>query len=379
MQFFPSMTPTRRNRLLLVTGLLLLVLGLLWVARGALGPYILALVMGYLVLPIVNRLDGLLRRLLPGIRFTRPIAILATYLLVIALVVLFFALVVPVIGQQFTVLWDNREDLMARAQSLGERFLVWYRVSVPQEIQAQVSESLSQVGGTITGALQKGVTRTVGVVTGTIASLIGFLVIPFWLFYVLNDQLRATRGLVTLIPARIRADALNLIRICDGIMSKYLRGQLLLCVSIGVLSTLGLTLLGVQSPAVLGLIAGIFEILPFIGPFIGLVPAAIVAAIQSPLLGVWTVLLFLGIQQVENLFLVPRISGKAVQLHPALIMVVLVLGSQIAGFWGLLLAVPVTAMVRDVFKYLYLRLQDEPLSPKAAMVELGRTPLQLEV
>ncbi len=379
MQFFPSMTPTRRNRLLLVTALLLLVVGLLWVARGALGPYILALVLGYLVLPIVNRLDGLLRRLLPRIRFTRPIAILATYLLVIGLVVLFFALVVPVIGQQFNVLWVNREELMAGAQSLGERFLVWYRVSVPQEIQAQVSESLSQVGGTITGALQKGVTRTVGVVTGTIASLIGFLVIPFWLFYVLNDQLRATRGVVTLIPARIRADALNLIRICDGIMSKYLRGQLLLCVFIGVLSTLGLTLLGVQSPAVLGLIAGIFEILPFIGPFIGLVPAAIVAAIQEPLLGVWTVLLFLGIQQVENLFLVPRISGKAVELHPALIMVVLVIGGQVAGLWGMILAVPVTAIIRDVFKYLYLRLQDEPVPAKEAMLRLGRTPVQLDV
>ena len=75
----------------------------------------------------------------------------------------------------------------------------------------------------------------------------------------------------------------------------------------------------------------------------------------------------------------PRISGKAVQLHPAVIMVVLVLGNQAAGFWGLLIAVPVTAIVRDVFKYLYLRFQDEPVSPRDAMTRLGRTPLQLDV
>ena len=75
----------------------------------------------------------------------------------------------------------------------------------------------------------------------------------------------------------------------------------------------------------------------------------------------------------------PRISGKAVQLHPAVIMVVLVLGNQVAGFWGLVLAVPVTAIVRDVFKYLYLRFQDEPVSPRDAMARLGRTPLQLDV
>ncbi len=65
--------------------------------------------------------------------------------------------------------------------------------------------------------------------------------------------------------------------------------------------------------------------------------------------------MFLAIQQVENVFLVPRISGKAVELHPAIIMVVLVIGNQVAGLWGMLLAVPLTAILRDLFKYLYLR------------------------
>lgn len=174
-----SISPARRNRMLLVAALLLLVVGLLWAARSALAPYILALVLAYLVLPIVNRLDGLLRRLLPSVRFTRALAIVATYLLAIGLLVLFFSLVLPVIGQQFIVLWDSRADLMAGVQSLAEQFLGWYRVSVPQDIQTQVNESLSQVGGTLTGALQKGITRTLSVVTGTVSTLIGFLVIPF--------------------------------------------------------------------------------------------------------------------------------------------------------------------------------------------------------
>jgi predicted PurR-regulated permease PerM len=126
-------------------------------------------------------------------------------------------------------------------------------------------------------------------------------------------------------------------------------------------------------------VAGVLEILPFIGPILGAVPAVIVATIQAPLLGLWTLLLFVGIQQAENLLLVPRVSGRAVKLHPAVIMVVLVLGNQIAGFWGLVLAVPVTAIIRDVFKYLYLRFQDEPVSPRDAMTRLGRTALHLDV
>ena len=215
--------------------------------------------------------------------------------------------------------------------------------------------------------------------TDTFGFVLGLIVIPFWLFYVLYDQAKAMRGAFNLVPSRLRADALNLIRIVDDILSAYLRGQLLLCVFIGVVVTVGLMLLGVRFPAALGLIAGVLEIIPFIGPIMGAVPAVIVATIQEPLLGLWTLLLFIGIQQLENIFLVPRISGKAVQLHPAVIMVVLVLGNQAAGFWGLLLAVPVTAIVRDVFKYLYLRFQDEPVSPRDAMTRLGRTPLQLDV
>ncbi len=374
-----NISPARRNRLILVLSALLLALIVLWVARNALVPYIFALVLAYLMLPLVNLLDGLLKRLLPRFRFTRPIAIAAVYLLTIGGVVLFVSLVIPVLAEQFNVLWASRKDLATAVQGLTGQFLTWYEQAVPADLQAQVTTLLRQASGTVAKAVQTGVTRTLGVVTGTFSFILGFAVIPFWLFYVLNDQAKVTRGAISLMPARVRTDLLNLIRIVDSIMSAYLRGQLLLCLFIGVMATLGLTVLGVRFPVVLGLIAGVFEILPFIGPFIGLVPAVIVAAIQSPLLGVWTLILFLGIQQTENLFLVPRISGKAVELHPAVIMVVLVLGSQIAGFWGLLLAVPLTAVVRDIFKYLYLRLQDEPLSPKAALSALGRTPLQLDV
>ena len=85
------------------------------------------------------------------------------------------------------------------------------------------------------------------------------------------------------------------------------------------------------------------------------------------------------IQQVENTVLVPRISGKAVELHPALIVLVLIIGSEVAGLAGAILAVPVTAIIRDVFKYLYLRLGDEPLEPAVAMARISSTPLRLDV
>ena len=369
----------RRNRFLLITTLVLIVLAVLWIARDALFPYLFALVLAYLMLPGVNWLDQKLRQVFKRLRFTaaRPIAILLVYLLTVGLLISFFSLVVPVISQQFNVLWGNRQQLIIGARELIDSTLVWYRGNVPQDVQMQVDDLLRQAAGTVGRALQTGVTRTLSVVTGTLSFVLGMVVVPFWLFYVLYDQAKMMRGVLKMLPSRHRVDFFNVLRIIDDVLGAYLRGQLLLCLFIGLMATAGMTLLGVQFAAVLGLIAGAFEILPFIGPIIGLVPAVIVAAIQSPLLGVWTLLLFLGIQQVENLFLAPRISGKAVQLHPALIMVVLVLGNEVAGLVGMLLAVPLTAILRDLFKYLYLRFQDQPVGPKEAMARLGRTPLQI--
>ena len=349
-------------------------------ARGALVPYVFALALAYILLPAVNRLEILFKQVFRGrsARFARPVAILLTYLLVVGALVLFFSLVVPVIAQQFQVLWDSRAQLADQGRVVAANVVIWYERAVPLVVQERLLELAQQAGGTLASSLQAGILGTLSFVTNTFGFVLGLIVIPFWLFYVLYDQAKAIRG--GLQPgARLRPDALNLTRIVDDILSAYFRGQLLLCVFIFAVVTVSLMLLGVRFPAVLGLIAGVLEIIPFIGPIMGAVPAVIVATIQDPFLGLWTLLLFIGIQQLENIFLVPRISGKAVQLHPAVIMVVLVLGNQAAGFWGLLIAVPVTAIVRDVFKYLYLRFQDEPVSPRDAMTRLGRTPLQLDV
>ncbi len=372
-------TPARRNRLLLVTGLVVLTLVALWSARNALFPYVFALVLAYLVLPVVNRLDRWLRLTFRELRFTRPLAIAIVYLLMVGLAALFFMLALPVVGQQFAKLWENRDTLIRQGQELAGQGLIWYRENVPPEIQVQVEETLRQAAGTIMRAIQTSIARTLSVITSTVSFVLALVVVPFWLFYILNDQAEVAEGIKNLIPARWRADAFNLARITDDILSAYIRGQFLLCIFVGGMATIGLTLLGVQFSAILGLISGVTEIIPFLGPILGLIPALLVATIQSPLLGLWTLILYLAIQQVENLLLVPRISGAAVQLHPALIMVVLVLGSEMGGLVGLVLAVPLTAILRDLFKYLYLRFQDEPLTPQEAMKRLGRTPLQLDI
>jgi predicted PurR-regulated permease PerM len=218
--------------------------------------------------------------------------------------------------------------------------------------------------------LQDGLVATLTTVFSTISFIIGLVVIPFWLFYILHDESQVKEGVIQALPRQLRADVLCMARLIDDVLSAYIRGQLLLCFFVGGMATVALAIIGVPFALVLGLIAGIFEALPYVGPILGAVPAIVVAVLSNPGSALWVAIVFFAIQQVENLILVPRIAGKSVKLHPAMVMVVLVIGNELAGFLGMLIAVPITAVLRDVFKYLYLRFLDEPLTPEEAMTNI---------
>lgn len=373
------MSPARRNRLLLIVALGFIVGAMLYVARGALLPYILGLVVAYLVLPSVNWLSRHMPVQLRDRGLARPLSILLVYLAGIAVLAGVIAFLVPIVSEQVRDLWAARADLIESASGLIQDLMARYRSDVPDQVRQAIEENLSQIAGRIAGLAQDGLTQTISAVTSTISFVLGFIVVPFWLFYILNDQTKVAVGFMNLIPARFEADVRNLLRISDDIFSAYIRGQLLLCLFIGVMATVGLMIVGVPYALVLGLVAGVFELIPFIGPLLGAVPGVIVAALVSWPMAGWAVLVFFIIQQVENLFLVPRISGHSVRLHPAMVMVVLVVGNEAAGLWGMLLAVPVTALIRDVFKYLYLRFSDEAVSPGEALGRVRTEAVRIDV
>ena len=137
----------------------------------------------------------------------------------------------------------------------------------------------------------------------------------------------------------------------------------------------GLLLLGwlvdprfIQFAVLLAVIAGILELLPIIGPIISAIPTLLVAlTTRDPgLAAIGVVVLYTAVQQLENNVLVPKIQGDAVDLHPTVVIFVLILGGAIAGLVGAILAIPITAAARDVYRYLFNKLSDEPLQPEPA-------------
>jgi predicted PurR-regulated permease PerM len=360
----------RFKRMLLWLAMTLLIVGLLWAARPVLVPFILGLVLAYLLLPLVHWLERHMPSRLHAWRAARPLSIILTYLFFVILVAGLIAFVVPIMAGQVGGFVERLPEYSTRLQNLVDRGLLWYQDNIPDDWKQNIEASLADIAQGVFTRLRDSLGAMIQSVFSSFNFLVGLIIIPFWLFYVLQDESRVKQGLLQVLHPELRPDFRRLATLIDNVLSAYVRGQLVLVLFVGALATIALLIIGVPFAPVLGLIAGIFEVLPNIGPYLGAIPAILIALATEPVTAIWVALAFFIIQMIENLILVPRISGQSVKLHPALVMMVLVIGGQLAGLWGMLIAVPVTAIIRDVFLYLYLRLLDEPLSPDEAMARL---------
>ncbi|MDQ3929287.1 MAG: AI-2E family transporter [Chloroflexota bacterium] len=352
-------TPRQRARLLLVGLALLVVWWLLNQSWDALGPFIIALVLGYLMLPLVDRLG----RFMP-----RALAILLVYAVFIAVVWGLVAWLAPVVSHQLRELAKQAPRYSEQAQEWGRDFMAWYQsLPLSAEVRQSIENGLRNSAGAIGSAAQEGAVGAIRGVTRALGFIVGLLIIPFWLFYTLKDKDRGIEALNNMLPPAWRPDVWRILRIVNGVLSSYIRGQLLLGLIVGVATFIGMLIVGAPYAVVLAIISGFTEIIPVVGPVLGAIPGLILAGFHPE---GWVMVLkvlavYVLVQQLENNLLVPKVQGDSVKLHPSIIMVALVVGSQVGGLFGLIVAVPVAAILRDIYLYLYRRFS-EGYSPREA-------------
>ena len=351
---------SRRYRLLLVGATVLAVVGLLVLVRGALFPFILSAVLAYILSPVVAALESLMPWMdrWPGTR--RVAAVLVVYVAAIAVLVAAVAVIVPPAFRQGSEFVSSVPELFADARAEVEKWTELYSERIPEDVRAQIESSLKGSSSVLIGAGQSVLARTVSSVTNTVTTVIGLAIVPFMLFYLLKDREVAVEGFYSLMPPDARRHTRNVIAIANQVIGSYIRGQLTLAVVVGAVAFLGLLALGIEFSVLLGIVAGLTELIPVIGPLLGAIPGVLVALATAPDKLLPVIALYVGIQMVENIVLVPRIQGQAVDIHPALIMVILVVGSEAAGLWGVIISVPLAAVARDVFKYFYTEWSAQP-------------------
>lgn len=365
-----GLPPRQRARVVLVSVVAVAVLAVLYKARGALLPFVIGLGLAYLALPSVDWLEDHAPALLRRLNLARPLAIVVVYVAALGLIVGFFAFLVPVIIRQVEQLIAQRGQIVETVRVQFVALREWYLATIPPQVQAAIETRLQDAGDSLLTMLQTGIVGGLTLVTNTVSLILGYLVIPFWLFFVLHDARAYRRMVRSLIPESLRPDVINVARILDHVLSGYLRGQVIVASVTGVLTTIALTIIGVQFAVLLGFVVAVLDLIPTFGPIIALVPVTLIAAVGRPINALWAVVALVAVQQIENVLIGPRIVGESVRVRPAVLMLLLVIGNELGGVLGLVIIVPLAAVARDVIRYIYARTGADGLTPAESLAEV---------
>lgn len=349
------MTATQR---LWVFGGVLFAGFLVYLLGPVLTPFLVSALLAYLADPMVDRLESW--------RIPRGWAVALVFLLVFVLLGLVLLLAVPALLREIAALLAQVPEALAWLQS---RAVPWVKEHLGLQLEAVqldtgrikslVQEYFSSMAGFAGGALSS-ITRSGGAFLAWLANL---LLIPLLTFYLLRDWDLLVARIRQGLPRRYAATIVTLARDCDDALAGFLRGQLMVMLSLGIIYSTGLWLVGLNNSLAIGMISGLVSFVPYLGVIIGLLLAGITAVFQN---FDWLFLLSVGAvfavgQVAESFFLTPKLVGDRIGLHPVLVIFAIMAGGQLFGFVGVLLALPVAAMATVLVRHAWRRYLDSQL------------------
>lgn len=314
-------------------------------------PFLIAGVLFYLFRPVVNLLT---RQKVPKV-----LAILIIYIGFIGLVVGFFFLVGPHLQIQVYNLIDNMPLLINEVRIFVIQVLEIEMVD--QFFQQSDQFSIERISENITMVIRE----TFDFISTNVASLLGALtnavlmliMIPFMLFYILKDGHKAPNQVLRFFPEKQQIEGKRILSDMDKALSSYIQGQIFVSFCVGVLMFISYLIIGIEYSLILALVAMLTNLIPFIGPWIGSVPAVIVALITSPIMALWVIVAIVVVQQIESNLISPQVMGKVLSVHPLTILILILVAGRFAGFIGFLIAVPTYAVLKVIVSHTYRLIQ----------------------
>jgi len=306
---------------------------LLYLLKEILVIFLLAIILASGIAPFANWLES------KGI--PRLLGVLLLYLVVFGLAIFVLSLIVPFLSQDFAQLTAVFPKVVEQVSSsldevqTGSRYFDFLG-----EIQ-NILDALSTY-------LQQFSQSAVGLVVGIFGGVLSFLAIIVISFYLSVMKKGIESLLSSILPDKYEAYAIGLWKRSEIQVGRWLQGQLLISLLVGLLVYVGLSVMGVKFALVLGILAMLLEIVPVAGPILAALPAIGLAFLQSPTLGIWVIVLYTVIQQVESHVILPLVLGKTTGLNPVAVIMALLIGAQLAGIVGAILAVPIATIIVEV-------------------------------
>ncbi len=302
--------------------------------------FLIAWLLAVLLSPLVNFLEH------KGLG--RSWAILIVMILIFAVVGFSFSLLIPrIIGTVESIISKLQSDVITDYSLKIEYF--FEKNFKNAELGRNVTATLDNLSIKLLGSLGE-FFKSVG------SFLASMVIIPFITFFLIKDARRFKRAFISQIPNRYFELSLNIIHKIGNQVGKYIQGQAIDALIVGVLSILGLFIINLafHGPipyfVLIGMLAGLANLIPYLGPVFGAVPALIIAILNNPtnlgLVLLWIVIVFIIVQLIDNVFVSPMVVSKSVNMHPLMVVVAVIIGGNIAGAMGMLFAVPLTGIIK---------------------------------
>ena len=338
---------------------LIIVFWLLYIFRSVLLPFILGIVFAYLFVPVILWTEKHLPAKDKWQQAKRITLIILLFIVILGLTGLLSYLLIRAVINAFIVILPNAPEYISAILFTLREWTESIRQQFPSEMQAQIDQFLVTSSATIGKAVQGLFTTGVSFIPATFSLAFGFAALPIFIFYIMKDSEKLKSSLYSALSPWMAEHTRNIVSIIDKVLGRYIRAQVMLGLVVAYFVFIGLLIMRIPFATALAAFAGITEFIPVLGPWIGGIAAVIITLAVMPDKVIWVALLFLIVQLLENSLLVPRIQGGYLHIHPAVLVVLLVLGAYLAGFWGMLLAAPLTATIIEIYKYIRNSLKKE--------------------
>lgn len=310
-------------------------------------PIIIAAVLYYLTNPLIDWFER-------HWHLNRVLSITIIFILIVGLLVWGIATIIPIIQSQTTSLIDQWPSYWTNIQT---QTMKWFNDPAFKSIQKQLNDINTDVFSNLSSKVNKMLTSTVshiGTAVGVVTNVvIAIVTMPFILFFMLKDGHRMKGYLLKFFPVKVRATTGKVLEEINTQVSQYIRGQLTVAFWVAVMFTVGYWIVGMKYGLTLGILAGILNLIPYLGSFLAMVPSVIIAAFISPLLLIKVLIVFAVEQTLEGRLVSPLVLGSKMAMYPVTTIIVLLASGKLFGLAGVILGIPVYAIIKILISHLF--------------------------
>ncbi|AFK86985.1 MULTISPECIES: AI-2E family transporter [Thermoanaerobacterium] len=305
-------------------------------------PLLVSVILAYLINPIVTYLER------KGIK--RVQSIIIVYFLLMIVLSLFAIFIFPVIANEISNLFKMIPDYVSLLTYKINNIKNDYLSYLPREFNNIFAKRANMFNRQMELIIDRAMQ---GIISMT-NHLVNLILSPIITFYLLKDKEALKNGINQFIPQKMRGSFLKILKDIDYVLSNYIRSQIYISLIVTILTSIGLMILRVKYSLLIGILAGILNIIPYFGPILGSIPAVVMGLMDSFYKGIWSFAIFFLVQQIESAIIAPKIMSDNVDLHPITVIIALLVGEQFFGVLGMLLSVPVVAVAKVIFKDIFM-------------------------